>query len=96
MLATPGDWRISNGRPRWGLGVCCPRLDAAFSEEDRSWSGTGLLLTSRLEALPTLEDRLLGLRLSSVLKTKELSGVRTISKNGTADNLPLTGSRLVS
>ena len=93
MLALPRDGKK---RPRWGLGVCCQKLDAAFSEEARSWSGTGLLLKNRLSALPTSEDRLLGLRLSSVLKPVELFGVRTISKNGTADKLSLTRSRLVS
>ena len=65
-------------------------------DEDRS-AETGLWENSRLKALvaiPTLEARLLA-RVSSLSKTIELFGVRTIFGDGTADNLSLTRDRLV-
>ena len=62
-------------------------------DEDLS-AGTGLWENSRLKAFPTLEARLVA-RVSSLSKTIELFGVRTIFGDGTAANLSLTGGRLV-
>jgi len=75
-------------------GVGCPRMDLV-SEEDRS-CGAGLWENSRRIDAPIDEARLL-LRVSSFFKSIKLDlgfGSRTIPRDGTADNLSMSGGNL--
>ena len=81
--------------PSASSGVSCPRMDLA-SEEDRS-RGVGLFEESRRNVAPILEDRIL-LRISSLFESIKIGfklGSRPIPRDGTADNLSMSGGNLL-